>query len=563
MNFRKRKYTKSALVLIGIILIPAGAVLGALQGARCRSRSPRVELVNYHPAAPQVELDAFDSSWACPAEQEPSVAHVNALRKPGRRIAGAPLLKSSGAGRRLVAVCQTTASPSASPSPSAENIQDADESNLPVKQDSAQQDGENAPEKPAAVQPAAQPSPSPVDIEAIADGVPLPTNPALPTTFSEWDLAQVESPMFLSAAINQFNERPVQLTGNWSIKPHLSLGARYDGNIFLQSTGAQKDYIVRAAPGVTMRLGNDDSMFYLTADYTVGLDLYTLHTGESTTDQNGTAQLQWRLPKTIIGLNLGVSSSTGQDVDVENRVRQDLYYAGVVTHYDFGEKTSWDVNADYSRSEFNGLISSSQVEGQVFFNYQYSPKTQVGIGGGAGDLIVPGNPWQLFEDADVRATYRLSGKVTLIGDAGMQLREFGSGIGDTWTPIFSLETAWVPRTGTELDLNARRSVYASAILDDQDYTATSVGVTARQRITDYVDVALGVGYVNSAYSATAPGISAPREDNYYYIRPFVAWKALSWLSIGFYYEYDEDLTSGGVASSFNRDSGGVDVAILF
>ena len=430
---------------------------------------------------------------------------------------------------------------------------------------------ENPAAKPASAQPSPEPLPSPppfplsppIDTQAIADQVPLPTYPALPSTFSQWDLAQVESPLFLSAAINQFNERPVQLTGNWSLKPHLSLGSFYDGNIFLRSSNAQSDFIVRVAPGVTMRLGNDDSMFYMMADYAAGFDLYTQHTGESTVDQNGTAQLQWRMPKTTIGLNLGMSSVTGQDVDVTDRVHENLYYAGLVTHYDFGEKTSWDVNADYTRSDFNGLISSSQVEGQVYFNYQYSPKTLLGVGSAVGDLIVPGSPRQFFEDANVRATYRATGKLTLIGDVGMELREFGSGVGDTMTPVFTLEAAWVPRTGTELDLTARRSVYASAILGDQNYTATALEFTVRQRVTSYVDVIMDAGYVNSAYAATAPGVIATREDNYFYLRPSVGWRALSWLSIGIYYEYDQDLSSGGVANSFTRDSGGVDVAILF
>jgi len=43
----------------------------------------------------------------------------------------------------------------------------------------------------------------------------------------------------------------------------------------------------------------------------------------------------------------------------------------------------------------------------------------------------------------------------------------------------------------------------------------------------------------------------------------VEWKALSWMSIGIYYEFSQDTSSGGVANSFSRDRGGVDIAILF
>jgi hypothetical protein len=415
------------------------------------------------------------------------------------------------------------------------------------------------PETPAEIEP---PLPGATTQEA-ANGVPLGVNPALQQQFSEWDLAQVESPAFLSAAINEFNERPIMLTGNWGVKPHLSIGTFYDGNVFIQHDNTQSDYIARIAPGLTMRLGNDESMFYLVADYTVGFNIYLIHPNESTADQNLTAQLQWTLPKTVIGLNVNVSSDTGQDIDITNRAQQELYFVGLTGHYDFGEKTAWDASVDYNRSDYNGLISSSQVEGKLFFDYQYSPKTQVGIGGGTGVMMVPGSADQVYEDASVRATYQATGKITLISEAGIDFRQFGNGGGSAYTPVFVLEGAWQARPGTTLDLTARRSIYASAILDSQNYTATSLDFTVRQKMTDYVDISLAAGYVNSDYTSTAAGVDATREDNYFYVRPAVEWKALSWLGVGIFYEYSEDASQGGQANSFARDRAGVDLAIIF
>jgi len=396
-----------------------------------------------------------------------------------------------------------------------------------------------------------------------AAAVPLPANPALDEQFSAWDLSQVESPLFLSAAIDEFNDRPILLTGNWSVKPHLSIGTFYDGNVFLRSQNTQSDIITRVAPGITMRLGDSDSMFYLMADYTVGFNAYLTNSSLSTIDQDGRAQLQWSLPKTTIGLTLEVSTDVGQDVDLGDRVRQDIYFAGVTTHYAFGEKTSFDFDADYTRSDYQGFISSSQWAGDLFMNYQYSPKTQVGLGGGLGYLIVPGSPSQLFEQANVRATYKATGKLTFIGEAGSEFRQYRSGKGDTLTPVFMIEAAWAAREGTTLDLSARRTVYASALLYDQDYTSTSVDFSVTQRITDYVDVSLGAGYVNADYTSTSASVNATRTDNYFYIRPAVEWKALDWLSVGIFYQYSQDLSNGGDANSFTRDQAGVDLAILF
>jgi hypothetical protein len=399
--------------------------------------------------------------------------------------------------------------------------------------------------------------------DAAALEVPLPANPPLQEQYSEWDLAQVEAPTFLNAAINEFNERPLLITSKWSFKPHLSIGDYYDGNIFIQSQNEKSDFITRISPGFTMRLGDTDSMFYLVGDYTAGLNYYVEHSNESTVDQNGRVQAQWSLPKTTIGLTMDVSSNTGQDIDVTNRIQQELYFVGLNGHYDLSDKTAWDVSADYTRSDFNGLISSQQTEGQAFFDYQYSPKTQLGVGASTGVLIVPGTPKQTFEDGNLRAIYRATGKVTLIAEGGMELRQYGDGEGSTFTPVFILDGAWTPQAGTSVDLSARRSIYSSAILNDQDYTATAFDFTVSQRITDYWNVSLALGYVNTNYTATATNVTATREDNYYYARPGVEWKALSWLSVGIFYEYSQDLSQGGTANSFSRDRAGIDMAIEF
>jgi hypothetical protein len=196
-------------------------------------------------------------------------------------------------------------------------------------------------------------------------------------------------------------------------------------------------------------------------------------------------------------------------------------------------------------------------------NYDYSPKTQFGLGATVGYLEVPGGSDQTFEQGNLRMTERVTGKLTLIAEVGGEERQYDHGGGDKFTPVASVEGSWNIHEGTELDLTIQRSVYPSAILPDQDYTASEIDLGVRQRVGDRVTVGLTVGYVNLDYTAAAAGVNASREDNYYYIRPTVEWNALSWLSVGIFYEYDQDLSSGSETNSFTRDRGGVDFAILF
>lgn len=399
----------------------------------------------------------------------------------------------------------------------------------------------------------------------VADSVPLPEepNPAMLNPYSEFDLAQVETPLFINNAINDFGERPLYLTGNWSVKPHLTIGSFYDGNIFVRSNDSQGDLITRIAPGLLMRLGNDNSIFYLTADYTAGINLYAQHSNEDSVDEDASTTFQWSLPKTTIALRLGVSADSGADIDATNLVRQQLYFAGLTTHYALSEKTSIDLNGDYSRSDFDGLISSSQVDAAAYVNYAFSPRTQVGAGVAGGYVIVPGEGHQEYEEFNLRATYRLSGKVTLLADGGIEDRQYSLGAGDTTTPVFDISAAWDVRNGTQVTLGFQRQIFVSAIEQNQDYTASSVSLGVSQRITDSVSASLSLAFINSEYSATASGVSATREDNFMTIRPAVQWQALSWLSIGIFYEYSQNFSSGLGADSFSRDRGGVEMAILF
>ena len=140
--------------------------------------------------------------------------------------------------------------------------------------------------------------------------------------------------------------------------------------------------------------------------------------------------------------------------------------------------------------------------------------------------MVPGGSNQLFEQANVRGTYRATGKLTFIGEGGLEFRQYsgggGAGAGDTVTPVFSLEGAWVPRRHG----NRRHTAQADVCVGNPGgphYTATSVDVTVRQRVTDTVELMLSGGFVNADYSATTTGVDATREDNYFYIRPAISW----------------------------------------
>jgi len=416
----------------------------------------------------------------------------------------------------------------------------------------------------------------PADFQRQLEGFPLiePTLPekkedftqsALPLAdypLSQWDFLEMETPLFGTEEITEFSQRPLSLNGKWGWHPHLSVSTLYDGNVFLRSNDKDGDFITRIAPGISLRLGDSHAPLYLTADYTIGADLFAKNTSEDSLDHRAVMDLQWLLPRTTLGFHLGFVSDTGTSIDVTDRVRRQVYFAGITSHYFLTEKTSWDLNADYDFTDFGSLISSGEARLQGYFNYAYSPKTTFGLGGTLGQVTVEDGPDQVYEQLNFRTIYIATGKLTFTGEVGCEWRQTDGG-DDTINPVFSLDAGWRVREGTTVSLDARRRIFASAIFQDQNYAETDFAITVRQRFSRHADVSLAVGYENNDYQATVPDVSATRMDNFYYIRPGVEWRPLAFLGVGLFYEYSQNISTGAGDRNFRRDRGGLQLSILF
>src|SRR5439155_26637524 len=87
---------------------------------------------------------------------------------------------------------------------------------------------------------------------------------------------------------------------------------------------------------------------------------------------------------------------------------------------------------------------------------------------------------------------------------------------------------------------ARRRIYNSGFLTNQDFASTYVVDRFQQRLFHRVYLGLGAGYENSDYFATDRDVSATRNDNYWFIEPSVDVLITRWLSAGVYYLHRED-----------------------
>jgi len=378
-----------------------------------------------------------------------------------------------------------------------------------------------------------------------------------------WDFARLDGELFGTEELTEYSRRQIPVDGNWNIRPHFSLATYYDGNIFISDEDQQGDFVVRAAPGVSFRIGDGRGQLYVTGDYTVGFVAYSNNKNEDFINQDGNLNVQWTLPKTTLGLHLGILAESGTDIDVTDLVRRTIYYAGITSNHIVSDKTSFDLNLDYRYTDYreSDLISSKEARVQTYFNYEILPKVSLGVGGVIGVLDAPPNSNQTYVSPSLRAIWVATGKVTLNANLGVDIRQVDGGT--RTSPVFGIEGIWRIRNGTELTLNARRGIYSSAVFSGQDYAATGVTAGITQRMTDRCSFVLTGGYENLDYESAEPDVDASRVDNYFFVRPAIRYRVTDWFGVGLFYEYSRNNSRGAGARSFRRDRGGLQLNFIY
>lgn len=371
------------------------------------------------------------------------------------------------------------------------------------------------------------------------------------------------TPIFGATEITSFSERGTSVTSKWKISPHFTASAVYDDNVFLRGRNKKSDFIFTLSPGIGLRIGSPGSQLHLLADYTLGVELFAGQSSRDSFNQNAVLDATWHFSKLTIGTHLGYLSVTGGSLDVGDRVRRDVLYAGITSEYLLDDKFSVELNADETWAGYRKLLDSNEIRAQLFLNYQLSEKLKLGIGGTYGKVDVQDGSDQNYEQALVHAIYKPTEKLALTANAGCEFRQFTGGVGDTATPVFSFGAVYRPFERTSISLDAHRRIYASAALVNQDYVATGFTATIRERLTQTFSVSLAGGYENTDYRRTSEGVSATRNDNYLFLRPAVDWAVRDWLSVGIFHEFSRNASHGEGARSFTRNRIGVIASIYF
>lgn len=309
----------------------------------------------------------------------------------------------------------------------------------------------------------------------------------------------------------------------------------FDDNVFLSPDEKRSDQFFVLNGDVTLGLGDPTGAGnYLRFEYTPTAAFYVTQSDLNALQHSislaglyqftkltlsGRFEIQLLDGTDISTTTAAGAQSTQANLDVNGRTKLNLYTGQVTFHYAFSEKTSTDLAVQYSISDYADLISSENVSASLFLNYAFSPKITVGAGTTVGETFSePPNPDQTYYQLNLRTNYDATGKISVAGTVGLEVRTSDASSDLRVGPVFDVNAIYLPFDGTAISLSAGRQTTPSAVQGGQNYENTNLSVSLRQRFFQRYFASLTTGYQNLHYVSQDSGGSAEREDNYLYVQ---------------------------------------------
>jgi hypothetical protein len=351
----------------------------------------------------------------------------------------------------------------------------------------------------------------------------------------------------------------------------LTVRGVWDDNIFISHTNRVSDYYFAIEPEITLGIGDIEgrNRGYLRLDYMPSAILFVDHSDEDAFNQLIHLEGGYSFGRLRLGLfediallesaNLNsIWDTTGlwANTDASAPTRVNIFNTRAFANYELTGKLSLQGEFGSSIFFYPNHISSYTIDGGLYLYYNWLPKVSVGIGGTFGyDWVDDPTANQSFEQVNARLNYEVTSKFNLYASGGVEFRQFNGERSEYTSPVFEVGLVHHPFEGTTFTLAAGRRIYNSGFLANQDFATTYIVGRFQQRLFQRVYFGLGGGYENSDYFATARNVSAPRDDDYWFIEPSVDVLITRWLSAGVYYLHRQDVSSVSFFSFYDNQVG--------
>jgi Putative beta-barrel porin 2 len=351
----------------------------------------------------------------------------------------------------------------------------------------------------------------------------------------------------------------------WRLILTVQGGVYYDSNIFITQNHPTSDTVFQVAAGFTFEIGDYRAKTnnYLTLKYLATGYLYTDHSDLDGVDQQFELHGQYRFDRLTAQTNISFSYLDGPDRLAGTFTTSYLIDGLFRLLYDYSDKTQLHAEFEQITDIYPSQLNSFEYIGRFGADYLITPKIKLGAEAEIGSLHLESGGESLYEQARLQAAYKYTEKLTFLGSAGVEVREYGARNLTKVTPVFDLGVNWSPFVGTTLGLSAFRRTFASPVEVGQVFEATGVQGTVSQVFFQRFTLVVSAGYENDSYQASAANaVNISRNDNYVYVRPNLSYSIGGWGTATLYYQFGRNSSSINGAS-FNDNRVGVQIIVAF
>ena len=172
---------------------------------------------------------------------------------------------------------------------------------------------------------------------------------------------------------------------------------------------------------------------FLGADYTPGFNFFTKHTEYDNVDQTAGLAAGYAFARLALGLNQDYSRLAVKSSDIGGRITRAVYDTKLRGRYALTDRSAFEVNLgyyllDYPDQTYQGY---QEVRNEDWFNHLVGARLEAGVGAAFGFVYPQASANQTYQQLLVRGNYRLSGKVNILANLGLELREYDSDQSDT------------------------------------------------------------------------------------------------------------------------------------
>lgn len=352
--------------------------------------------------------------------------------------------------------------------------------------------------------------------------------------------------------------------------PRVALRTMYDDNLVITSSNKLSDVEWTISPSITMAAGDvslylpgsvtlgqirnllnysllDDAAKperYVGADYTPSVNLFADHDQFDNVDHTAGFSGGYSFARLITGMDADYSRIAVKDNSVGDRVTREMVQATWRNRYEWTDRSAVEINCHYDRLSYENLTYQGYDEfrNEDWFDRKLGARLETGVGLAFGFVYPQFSPDQTYQQAYLRAIYRLTGKLYARARAGAEWRQYGSGNGSTLDPAFEIEVIYQPRQTTTITLAGHQR---SAPSFGADYNYEIYGFTAgvAQQLTGSLDAELICGYEHVDYVRFTAGPSANRIDDVFTIRANLGYEFNTHLKAVLFFTHDRDESS--------------------